>query len=383
MAKTIGKKTRVCIAMSGGVDSSVAAALLKSQGYDCIGAFFITWTKDAKGLTKCPWEQDVFDARRVCAKLDIPLYVFNFEKDYKKRVVDYLFAEYRQGRTPNPDIMCNKEIKFKLFLNKAKEIGADFIATGHYAQIKKNQGGYDLVKGKDKNKDQSYFLYTLNQNQLKHTLFPIGHLIKPQVRQLAKKFRLPNWNKKDSQGICFLGAIDLKEFLKHYIKEKRGKVLNERGEKIGYHNGVFFHTLGERHGFTITKKNPNDGAYYIIGKDVKKNILYVSQNPKQLLFHSSQNFQRSELKSSKRSDLKNLENFCLKINNTNWISLIPKANKNYTAQIRYHSEFLACKIKIINKTEAKIIFKKSVSVASGQSCVIYHENVCLGGGVVI
>ena len=401
------KKT-VFVGLSGGVDSAVSAALLKKRGYEVVGVFMRTWHPD---FLTCNEEEERHDAMRVAAHLDIPFLTFDFTDIYKKEVADYMIAEYKTGKTPNPDVMCNKKVKFGAFFKKAISMGADYVATGHYSKnlsknpkqllfhgshsnpetIKESTVAYAekstalhfLSKGIDPSKDQSYFLWTLKQEQLNKILFPIGHLKKTEVRKLAKKFKLPVAEKKDSQGICFLGAIDLKEFLKHYIKEKRGKVLNERGEKIGYHNGVFFHTLGERHGFTITKKNPNDGAYYIIGKDVKKNILYVSQNPKQLLFHSSQNFQRSELKSSKRSDLKNLENFCLKINNTNWISLIPKANKNYTAQIRYHSEFLACKIKIINKTEAKIIFKKSVSVASGQSCVIYHENVCLGGGVVI
>ena len=397
------KKT-VFVGLSGGVDSAVSAALLKKQGYEVVGVFMRTWHPD---FLTCNEEEERHDAMRVAARLDIPFLTFDFADIYKKEVADYMIAEYKTGKTPNPDVMCNKKVKFGAFFKKAISMGADFVATGHYAvkqdcpvffldsrvapikseglnQISsKNSGQSCLIKGVDPSKDQSYFPWTLKQEQLKKILFPIGHLKKTEVRKLAKKFNLPVAQKKDSQGICFLGAVDLKEFLKHYIKEKRGKVLNEKGEKIGYHNGVFFYTLGERHGFTITKKNPNDGAYYIIGKDVKKNILYVSQNPKQLLFHGSQNFQRSELKSSKRSDLKNLENFCLKINNTNWISEIPKSEKNYTAQIRYHSEFLACKIKIINKTEAKIIFKKPVSVASGQSCVIYHENVCLGGGVVI
>jgi len=236
-----------------------------------------------------------------------------------------------------------------------------------------------LCKGIDPAKDQSYFLWTLKQEQLKKILFPVGHIKKTEVRKLAKKFHLPMAEKKDSQGICFLGAVDLKEFLKHYIKEKKGKVCNISGEEIGYHNGVVFSTLGERHGFAITKKSPNDGAYYVVGKDVKKNILIVSQD------NNLKDFGAFALGDTGQGthDSKNLSNYCLSLENTNWISEVPVPNKTYTAQIRYHGEFLSCQIKIISKTKAGIIFKKPVLVASGQSCVIYHKNICLGGGVVI
>lgn len=246
-----------------------------------------------------------------------------------------------------------------------------------------------LLKGVDPSKDQSYFLWTLKQEQLKRILFPIGHLKKTEVRKLAKKFDLPVAFKKDSQGICFLGAVDLKDFLKHYIKEKKGKVLNQDGEEIGYHDGVVFHTLGERHGFTITKKSSKDGAYYVIGKDIKKNILYVSQdknfqqNTKQLLSHGP----HSNLNVVTQTNIAYAEEstaLCfVKIKDTNWISETPKENKNYTVQIRYHGEFLLCKIKYEKSNIAQIIFKKPVLVASGQSIVVYDKDVCLGGGVVI
>jgi tRNA-specific 2-thiouridylase len=348
---------------------------------------------------------------RVAAHLNIPFLTFDFSDVYKKEVADYLIAEYKAGRTPNPDVMCNKEVKFGAFLKKALSMGADFIATGHYAQNKlqsKNskifpafalgdlgQGthGYlnflifSLQKAKDPTKDQVYFLWTLKQKQLSKILFPVGHLNKTEVRKLAKKFKLPVAEKKDSQGICFLGAVDLKDFLKHYIKEKKGKVLNEKGEEIGFHGGVFFHTLGERHGFTITKKSLKDGAYYIVGKDVKKNILYVSQNfnkgktvpeksPDIFLLKNSSGLAPS------RSVASFQERFCLNIKNINWINEIPKENKNYTAQVRYHGEFLPCQIKITGKTRAEIIFKKQILAASGQSCVIYDKDICLGGGVI-
>ena len=294
------KKKIVFVGLSGGVDSAVSAALLKKQGYEVIGVFIKTWHPE---FLVCNEEAEQRDAMRVAAHLDIPFLTFDFADVYKKEVADYMIREYKKGRTPNPDVMCNKEVKFGAFLKKALAMGADFVATGHYAQNKPNTKqmlsrvshsnlnvvneyniAYDaestascLVKSIDPSKDQSYFLWTLNQKQLSKILFPVGNLKKTQVRKLAKKFNLPVAEKKDSQGICFLGAVDLKEFLKHYIKPKKEvRCLNERKEKkIGYHDGVFFHTLGERHGFTITKKSPNDGAYYVVGKDIKKNILVV------------------------------------------------------------------------------------------------------------
>jgi len=379
------KKT-VFVGLSGGVDSAVSAALLKKTGYEVVGVFIKTWHPD---FLECNEEEERRDAMRVAAHLDIPFLTFPFEDVYKKEVADYMIKEYKIGRTPNPDVMCNKEVKFGAFLKKAISMGADYVATGHYAQnqnlkdfstfvpIGKEKGTYDalnlsnfyLQKGKDPSKDQSYFLWTLRQGQLKKILFPVGHLKKTEVRKLAKEFNLPVAEKKDSQGICFLGAVDLKEFLKHYIKEKKGKVIlvpseSEGGTKanvIGYHSGTVFHTLGERHGFTITKKSPNDGPYYIVDKDVKKNILIVSHNP-------NKNYSTI------------LTNY--RIENTNWISKTPEPDKYYTTQIRYHGEFLPCRIKITSKTKAKVIFKKPVLVASGQSCVIYDKDICLGGGVV-
>ncbi len=399
----INKKT-VFVGLSGGVDSAVSAALLKKQGYEVVGVFIRTWHPD---FLECNEEEERRDAMRVAAFLDIPFLTFDLADVYKKEVADYMIAEYKAGRTPNPDVMCNKEVKFGAFLKKAIAMGADYIATGHYAKntkqqlfhgshsnlgtIKENTVAYAekssvlyfLKKNIDSSKDQSYFLWTLKQEQLKKILFPIGHLRKVEVRKLAKKFNLPVAEKKDSQGICFLGAVDLKDFLKHYIKVKKGKVLDEAGKEIGYHDGVVFHTLGERHGFTITKKNPNDGAYYVIGKDVKKNILYVSQNPKQLLFHDS----HPNLETIKENTVTYAEKSTAlgfaKLNNTNWILEIPKPEKNYTAQIRYHSEFLPCKIVCEKRASAKVIFNKPILVARGQSCVIYDKNVCLGGGVVV
>ena len=384
------KKKVVFVGLSGGVDSAVSAALLKKQNYEVVGVFIRTWHPD---FLVCNEEEERRDAMRVAAHLDIPFLTFDLQDVYKKEVADYMIREYKAGRTPNPDVMCNKEVKFGAFLKKAISMGADFVATGHYALVgcptpkfRVLDTRQELKKGIDPAKDQSYFLWTLKQEQLKKILFPIGHLKKTEVRKLAKKFKLPVAEKKDSQGICFLGAVDLKEFLKHYIKEKKGKVLlaqsgvegNEKGKEIGYHNGVVFHTLGERHGFTITKKGSNDGAYYVVGKDIKKNILYVSQD-KNLQKPGFRNLQKPGF----WSHLQNSNCFSITLKNTNWIFEIPKVNKEYTAQIRYHSEFLPCKIKCAKSNFAQVILEKPVLVASGQSCVAYDKDICLGGGVVI
>lgn len=371
------KKKVVFLGLSGGVDSAVSAALLKKAGYEVVGVFIKTWHPD---FLECNEEEERRDAMRVAAHLDIPFLTFDLEDVYKKEVADYMIREYKIGRTPNPDVMCNKEVKFGAFLKKALSMGANCVATGHYAQ-NKNSKNFHLLKGKDPSKDQSYFLWTLNQRQLSKIIFPVGNLKKTEVRKLAKKFNLPVAEKRDSQGICFLGAVDLKEFLKHYIKSKRGKVLNQKGEIIGYHDGVVLHTLGERHGFTITKKGPNDGAYYVVSKDVKKNILIVSQDKNLKDFGAF----ALGVTGQGTHDAGNLSNFCLRLENTNWINKIPESNKTYTAQIRYHGEFLLCKIKAVGperSRRAEIIFNKPTLVASGQSCVIYNKNICLGGGVV-
>ena len=371
------KKKTIFVGLSGGVDSAVSVALLKKDGYEVVGVFIKTWHP---AFLACNEEEERRDAMRVSAFLDIPFLTFDLEDVYKKEVADYMISEYKKGRTPNPDVMCSKYVKFGAFLKKALSMGADYVATGHYATLRRDskksplypQAGSDtdsfflsLLRGKDESKDQSYFLWTLRQEQLKKILFPVGHLRKTEVRKLAKKFKLPVADKKDSQGICFLGAVDLKKFLKHYLKKRKGKVFNEKGEMIGFHDGASFHTLGERHGFVITKKSPHDGPYYVVGKDIKKNILTVSQDKN----FSGKNYSTI------------LKNY--RIENTNWISGIPTQNKNYTAQIRYHGELLSCQVTCAKSNFAQIIFKKPILVASGQSCVIYDGNICLGGGVIV
>jgi len=385
--KSKNTKKTVFVGMSGGVDSSVSAMLLKQAGYDVVGVFIKTWHPD---FIECNEEEERRDAMRVSAFLDIPFLTFDFEEVYKKGVADYMISEYKLGRTPNPDVMCNREVKFGAFLNKALDMGADFVATGHYAQNKKmknssafalgdiEQGTHDalnpsffsLQKAVDPSKDQSYFLWTLKQEQLKNILFPMGHLTKKQVRTLAKKYKIPVAEKKDSQGICFLGMVDLKDFLKHYIKSKKGNVINEKGEIIGHHDGAVFYTLGERHGFSIVKKTANDSRYYVVDKDIKRNILVVSTDKNYAV--------------KTDNDKKNKSENEIILNDINWISKIPEENKSYTAQIRYHGELLLCKISRQGlKSEVKVIFEKPVKVASGQSVVFYDKNLVLGGGVLV
>ncbi len=394
------KKKIVFVGMSGGVDSSVSAALLKQQGYEVVGVFMKTWHPD---FLECNEEAERLDAMRVAAHLDIPFLTFDLEKEYKKHVADYMIAEYKAGRTPNPDVMCNREVKFGAFFKKSISMGADYVATGHYAITKSEKGIFSalpslrglrhvknspsqtlLLKGVDLSKDQSYFLWTLTQKELSKILFPVGHLKKSEVRVLARKFKLPVAEKKDSQGICFLGAVDLKEFLKHYIKSKKGVVQNEKGEKIGFHDGVVFFTLGERHGFTITKKSPIDKPYYVVGKDIKKNILIVSQH-KNLALGSTNisllgNFSARASRTAQDSPK---QDFCLVLKNTNWTSEIPTENKEYQAQIRYHGEFPSCKIKILKSNRAELVLDRPILAAPGQSAVIYDGSLVLGGGVII
>lgn len=341
--------------VSGGVDSSVSAALLKEQGYDVVGVFIRTWQPE---FIECTWRDERRDAMRVCAHLGIPFLECDGEEAYKKGVADYMIEEYKKGRTPNPDVMCNREVKFGIFSDFAKARGADYIATGHYAQNIRNS----LVCSPDVSKDQSYFLWTLTEEDLSHTLFPIGHLEKKEVRKLAEKFRLPTATKKDSQGVCFLGPLDMKEFLKHYIKSEEGKVVNEKGEMIGTHDGAVFLTLGERHGFMITEKTPEDKPYYVVAKDIEKNTITVSTN-------------KYEYKKDNNEII--LENVVVRGD--------IKINTNYTAQVRYHGELLPVTVTEYNEQNntLKVSFKKSDPTASpGQSVVLYNGEVCLAGGII-
>ena len=339
------------------MDSSVSAALLKKAGYDVTGVFIKVWQPD---WINCTWKEDRLDAMRVAAKLDIPFITLDLEKAYKEEVVDYMIAEYKLGRTPNPDVMCNRYVKFGGFFSWAMKQGAGFVATGHYARIQKDdKGSYELLAGDDDNKDQSYFLWTLTQEQLSKTIFPVGNIEKPEVRKLAKKFDLPNALKKDSQGLCFIGKIDVKEFLSHYLESKKGSVLNEQGEVIGEHDGAFFYTIGERHGFTITKKSPNDEPQYVISKDVEKNIITVSNKSKEGILPQA----RTKVK----------------LREVNWNQGKIPENDNLYARSRYREKLQ--KIKIVD--EKNVEFENPQSTLSpGQSLVVYKGDVCLGGGII-
>ncbi|MBR3177609.1 tRNA 2-thiouridine(34) synthase MnmA, partial [Candidatus Saccharibacteria bacterium] len=271
MAKT------VYVGMSGGVDSSVTALLLVEQGYKVVGVYMKNWSEDLPGM-KCPWAEDLADAKRVAVKLGIDFEVWDFEQEYKEKVVEYMLTEFRKGNTPNPDIMCNQEIKFKLFYEKAMAAGADFIATGHYARVKDGQ----LMRAVDENKDQTYFLYRISEEALAHTLFPIGEMKKPEVKKLAEKHGLHNAYKKESMGVCFVGEVGMKDFLKEYIETEPGEIREMESERVlGYHEGVIFYTIGQRHGLYLSgvTGEVNDGMpYYVVKKDIKNNIVYVSKN---------------------------------------------------------------------------------------------------------
>ena len=369
-------KGGVFVGLSGGVDSSVSAALLKKQGYDVTGVFIKIWSPD---WLWCASKEDRLDAMRVCAKLDIPFREIDLTKEYKKEVVDYMIREYKVGRTPNPDVFCNRYIKFGAFFDWARKHGADYIATGHYArrvecskqQVVRTKNGreniipatyYSLHTANDKNKDQTYFLWTLTQRELSQTLFPIGHLTKPEVRKIAKKLGLPTAEKKDSQGLCFVGPVDVKEFLRQYIAPKRGNVLNIKGEIIGWHDGAELLTLGERRGFSINQKTPDGLPYYVVAKDIKKNTITVSQPPNLGVQLPSERI----------------------LSKVNWIAgAPPNFNKTYFARFRYRQPLV--KIGIGYKKSPLIIqfSKPQTAIAPGQSLVIYTKTgECLGGGII-
>jgi tRNA-specific 2-thiouridylase len=342
--------------MSGGVDSSVTAALLKEQGYDVTGVYMKNWSQDLPGFV-CPWKQDYQDAKRVAVQLGIDFKMYDFETQYRQKVVDYMIDEYKAGRTPNPDIMCNQEVKFKLFLNTALEDGADMIATGHYARIKDGQ----LLAGADKNKDQSYFLYRVTESALEHSLMPIGEYEKPQVRERAKKYGLATAEKKDSQGICFVGKVGIREFLEQFVTTKPGDIIEQHGVNIGRHDGALFYTIGQRHGLDVGGGLP----YYVVGKDMAKNEVYVTTDLQ------DERLWRKELQ---LADL-------------HWINGQPALSKNYQVRTRYRAPLTEAKILSEDgplKGKLAIELAEAVrAITPGQSAVIYDGDKVLGGGVVI
>ena len=358
---TVNKK--VFVGVSGGVDSSVALALLKDQGYDVVGVFMRTWQPD---WIECTWKDERRDAMRVCAHLDVPFVELDLEKEYKEGVADYMIREYKVGRTPNPDVMCNREVKFGGFLRWALAQGADYVATGHYVDRTEVAGGKAaMLRGNDPQKDQSYFLWTLEQEQLKHILFPVGNIPKSRVRELALKYNLPTAIKKDSQGICFIGDIDMKEFLSHYIDEKSGNVLNGKEQVIGSHKGALFYTISERHGFTIDPqyKGTDDQPYYVIAKDVKKNTITVSQDPK---------------RDQEISLIWELDDV---VDNQNLF----EKGMHLEAQIRYRGEVKNCIIVRYSPENRQMTIEftePDPTIAAGQSVVFYRGKECLVGGII-
>ncbi|NCU28101.1 MAG: tRNA 2-thiouridine(34) synthase MnmA [Candidatus Moranbacteria bacterium] len=360
MVKKVKENKIVFVGISGGVDSAVAALILIQQGYEVVGVFIRTWSPD---FIDCTWKNERREAMRVCAHLKIPFLECDAEKEYKEGVADYMISEYRKGKTPNPDVMCNREVKFGVFWQFAKKRGADFIATGHYVHKITEGDKFMLLKNPDEGKDQVYFLWTLNQEDLFHVIFPLGKIKKVEVRRLAKKFKLPNANKKDSQGVCFLGQLDMKKFLEHYIDLEPGDVLNSKGEIIGHHNGAFFFTIGERHGFIIDKKYKESGPLYVVSKDFNKNTITVSEHSPVII--------------SKED-----KNTIISCHNTNWINTVPENNKKYQAQIRYHGELIDCNVKTVKEDKISVLFNKQINIDSGQSMVFYDGDICLGGAVV-
>lgn len=363
-------KKKVLLAMSGGVDSSVAALLLQKKGYDVYGAFMKNWSDTKNKITgECAWVEERNHAIKIATKLGIPFVTLDFEKEYKKLVVDEMFKKYKAGITPNPDIDCNEKIKFPLLIKAAKKAKIDLIATGHYARIKKKGKKFELHRGKDESKDQSYFLYRQSQNDLAHTLFPIGNLKKKKVRKIAEKNNFQNANKKGTVGICFIGKINLKDFLSKKIKPKKGKILDPDGNQIGEHDGIYFYTIGQRlgprYGFEIKRQNPKTKRmerWYVAKKDAKKNLIVAAPEGHPILLRKE-----------------------IFINDLHLIDETKKdflKHKKVYSRIRQVGELIPSKIKK-EKNKIKVILSKGITgVSEGQAIVLYSGTKCLGGGVI-
>ena len=354
---------KIVVGVSGGVDSSVSAYLLKKQGHEVIGLFMVNWEEDSES---CTAEQDYEDVKRVCNAIGIPYFSVNYAKEYYDRVFTYFLDEYKKGRTPNPDVLCNREIKFGPFLEFARSLGADYIATGHYCKKIEKDGKYYLCKAKDLNKDQSYFLNQLSQDQLKDVIFPLEDIDKPQVRQIAEELGLVNAKKKDSTGICFIGERNFKKFLSQYLPAQKGEIRTLDGKIVGTHDGLMYYTIGQRRGLGIGGRSDSNGErWFVLSKDLENNILYVSQGEGEELFSSGM---RSE--------------------KFNWIPEKPQEQEfDCYAKFRYRQPDQKVHVKIIDDKIEVTFYEKQRAVTEGQYVVLYKElpdgnSACLGGAVI-
>jgi tRNA-specific 2-thiouridylase len=345
---------KVYVGLSGGVDSSVAAALLQEQGYAVTGVYMKNWSQDLPGMP-CPWKEDYMDAKRVAVQLGIPFKMYDFENAYRHKVVDYMVQEYKEGRTPNPDIMCNQEIKFKLFLETALEDGADFVATGHYANVV-HVPNVQLRIAKDSNKDQTYFLYRISKQALAKTLFPLGQYTKPEVRKLAEKFQLVTATKKESMGICFVGKVGIKEFLAQYIDAQPGNVIDQHHTVVGSHDGAIFYTIGQRHGLHVGGGLP----FYVVGKNMKRNEVYVTTDI-----------------NDKKLWSKNIH-----LTNMHWVNGEPQNMKIYV-RTRHRAPLIAGTLERSKHGYTVRLEHDIRALTPGQSAVLYQEGIVLGGGIII
>ena len=352
----------VVVGMSGGVDSSVAALLLKEQGYNVIGLYMVNWEEEGENGC-CTAEADYEDVRRVCNKIGIPYYTVNFAKEYAERVFAHFLEEYSRGRTPNPDVLCNREIKFGPFKECARALGADFVATGHYCDILHQGDTHYLLKAADANKDQTYFLNQVTQPQLADVLFPLGKLLKPQVRELAEKYGLSTAKKKDSTGICFIGERNFRNFLKTYLPAQPGPIRTFEGEEVGEHIGLMYYTLGQRRGLNLGGRKGDDaeGRWFVVKKDVKNNILYVSHGDESALFTGE----------------------CT-VSGINWIPRAPQETEfACTAKFRYRQSEQGVRVLRTGEDSARVMFDvPQRAVTGGQYAVFYSGDKCIGGGVI-
>ncbi|NVY95695.1 tRNA 2-thiouridine(34) synthase MnmA [Lactobacillus sp. DCY120] len=356
-------KKRVVVGMSGGVDSSVSALLLKQQGYDVVGVFMKNWD-DSDDAGVCTATEDYEDVAKVANQIGIPYYSVNFEKEYWDRVFAYFLEEYQKGRTPNPDVMCNKEIKFKAFLDYALQLDADYIAMGHYAQLKKDDSGrVHLLRGADPNKDQTYFLSTVNQDQLQRALFPIGNLQKSQVRQIAAEAGLATAKKKDSTGVCFIGERNFRNFLQEFLPAQPGKMMTPAGEVLGEHVGLMYYTIGQRSGLGLGGNSQSNEPWFVVGKDMEQNILYVDQGFENPLLYATS----------------------LTANNVSWVEsdFTPTVDFKCTAKFRYRQPDVGVQVQVRADGTLDVIFDEPVrAITPGQEVVFYQGQECLGGATI-